>query len=117
MKAKAKFVQNMGGSVPPAANNASQKVLTTQQKKKAIFLKPAVIHDASVGDGQCSKKNGLVNDDMQIDFEEETDREMDGGLNIKGKKEKEKWCFRCCTKGHLKEACSVDLFCNICDGI
>lgn len=45
----------------------------------------------------------------------------DGGTNAdgdkgKGKdKDEDKWCHRCCTKGHNKEDCNVTIFCDVCE--
>lgn len=30
-------------------------------------------------------------------------------------KEEDKWCFRCCTRGHVNQECTAELFCNICE--
>lgn len=84
--------------------------------KKAVFLKPMMGYKASMEDGQCSKGKFSSEDDMAVDGDEGNDRETEGAAG-KGKKEKDKWCFRCCSKGHLKEFCIVDLFCNICESV
>lgn len=42
--------------------------------------------------------------------------DKDGHKSDSGKgKKKDKWCFRCCSKGNAKEDCKVELFCVICE--
>lgn len=52
---------------------------------------------------------------MNVDFEDDPDKEADFDMNNKERKEKDKWCFRCCTNSHVKEVCTTILFCNICE--
>ncbi|TVU42878.1 hypothetical protein EJB05_09301, partial [Eragrostis curvula] len=84
------------------------------KQSNTVFLKPAVIDDSSLEDGQCSKENDVGEEEMNIDMDEVPEKDLEAGAN-KGKKDKEKWCFRCCSKGHVKEVCKVDLFCTICE--
>lgn len=103
LRAKAKVPS---GSVAPHTKNVVSPVVPAQ-KSDAVFLKKAVIHDTSLDVGQSSKKEALLEDDMNVDSVVEQDFH---GTSSKGRKEKDKWCFRCCTKGHVKEVCKIDLF-------
>lgn len=60
--------------------------------------------------GQSSNTSAMQLDGMEVI----TDSVQVSGEISKGK-EKEKWCFRCCTKGHVKEECVSELFCKICE--
>ncbi|RLN07095.1 uncharacterized protein C2845_PM11G05900 [Panicum miliaceum] len=53
--------------------------------------------------------------DTQMEMAEELDRDLENASAKRNKKDKDKWCFWCCTKGHVKEDCHGDLFCTICE--
>lgn len=72
-----------------------------------------MIHDTSLEEGQRSKEKHLLDDEMNVDLHDGLDKDTESRTN-NGKKDKDKWCFRCCTKGHVKEVCKANLFCNIC---
>lgn len=52
---------------------------------------------------------------MNVDGKDEPKKESEGDLSNKGRKDNDKWCFRCCPKGHVKELCKAELLCNICE--
>ncbi|TVU36606.1 hypothetical protein EJB05_18545, partial [Eragrostis curvula] len=123
--ASAKSHVNTGGTVitgtkshagPSVVAQGAKNVLPTAlvPQNKTVFLKPAVIDHTVLEEGQCSKENDIGEDEMNVDIDEEPDKDLETGNN-KGKKDKEKWCFRCCSKGHVKEVCTANLFCTICE--
>lgn len=116
VRAKAKVSSVAGGSVAPHTKNVVSSVVPAQ-KPNAVFLKKAMIHDTSLDGGQSSKREAPLENDMNVDLVDEPGNEMDIGTSNKGRKEKDKWCFRCYSKGHVKEVCTTDLFCNICESV
>lgn len=99
----------VGVSVASLTQSGLPSVAPIQQP---VYLKPA---GTTLQVGQTSKGEDMMDDDMNIDSVGDREHEGDNGAGNKERKDKDKWCFRCCTKGHVKEGCTSQLFCNICE--
>lgn len=96
-----------------ANDAAKQKVTAPLIRNDTDRLKHATMLNTNFEQGQSSGEANTSQDE-NIAMGAEADKEenkSDAGKN----KKKEKWCFRCCSKGHSKADCKVELFCVICE--
>ncbi|CAL5011144.1 unnamed protein product [Urochloa decumbens] len=107
-----------GGNRPQTFNNlqpaTQQPQQPTQEKNVQVVMpEPAVVPVKTSGQGSSEEK--------QVGAEEKTQQQVHGGvpMDIEGDaakgKEKDKWCFRCRTRGHLAAECIAQLFCQVCE--